>query len=110
MYEPIPFIENDGPPEWAGRAVVAAQLDAAPITVTRYEELGILPKPKCFGPRSHRHDISRIPKMISARTLAARRKVTTATLYRWAAEGKLAKPYKIGPNSTRWLDSETVEG
>ena len=36
-------------------------------------------------------------------TLAKHYKVSRVTIWRWARAGKLQKPIKLGPNTTRWF-------
>lgn len=48
---------------------------------------------------------------LSAKQVAARLGVSRATVWRWASEGTLPQPIKLGPNTTRWRlsDLETYE-
>lgn len=39
---------------------------------------------------------------IDAKRLCDRYQISPPTLWRWAREGKMPKPIKIGPNCTRW--------
>lgn len=40
--------------------------------------------------------------LVSDRTIAALAEVSKVTVWRWAREGRIPKPKKIGPNCTRW--------
>lgn len=42
------------------------------------------------------------PDYFSVQQVAARLGVSVATVWRWAADGTLPKPVKLGPNTTRW--------
>lgn len=39
---------------------------------------------------------------VPARTLATLLDVSEVTIWRWAKSGRLPKPRKLGPNTTRW--------
>lgn len=38
----------------------------------------------------------------SANTLAAALETHPTTIWRWAKEGRIPQPVKLGPNTTRW--------
>lgn len=44
----------------------------------------------------------RIRAFLTAKQIANRYDVGVATIWRWAREGTMPKPIKIGPNCTRW--------
>ena len=52
--------------------------------------------------------MSKLQKFFSAQDLASRYGVSKQTVWYWLRIGKLNKPIKLGPNSTRWT-IETIE-
>lgn len=50
---------------------------------------------------------NRIPSYASAKTLAAACETTQSTIWRWAKSGRIPRPVKLGPCTTRW-DVEQV--
>jgi prophage regulatory protein len=38
--------------------------------------------------------------------VAARYTISRMTVWRWAREGRLPRPVKLGPNVTRWVQAE----
>lgn len=43
---------------------------------------------------------------LSVSHVAARLGISKATVWRWASEGHLPAPVKLGPNCTRWRASD----
>lgn len=52
------------------------------------------------------HNQSQTRKYASDKFLADRYEVSRATIWRWAKEGRIPKPRKIAPGTTRWLMAE----
>jgi predicted DNA-binding transcriptional regulator AlpA len=40
--------------------------------------------------------------------LGGSRPINSATLYRWVKAGRIAKPVKLSPGSSRWLRTEVM--
>ena len=45
---------------------------------------------------------------ISVKQLATRYGVTPATIWRWTKNGEFPQPVKLGPNCTRWRESDIL--
>ncbi|HBU30326.1 MAG: transcriptional regulator [Thiobacillus sp. GWE1_62_9] len=43
---------------------------------------------------------------VPARTLASLLHISEVTVWRWSKDGRLPKPRKLGPASTRWVVGE----
>jgi predicted DNA-binding transcriptional regulator AlpA len=60
-----------------------------------------------------RHLGSHLPfendKFYSAKAIAEKFDVHHVTPWKWAKQGRLPKPRKIGPNTSRWLGRELNE-
>jgi len=54
-------------------------------------------------------DIDNCVGYSSDKVLARYFDTTRKTVWIWAKEGKLPKPYKIGANTTRWKNSEVMD-
>jgi prophage regulatory protein len=52
--------------------------------------------------------IARISTVATTKNSLGLLPVSPATIWRWVAEGKFPKPFKLGPNTTVW-DIEQVE-
>jgi prophage regulatory protein len=48
-------------------------------------------------------------KFLSVRAVAARYEIGISTVWYWVKIERLPKPFKIGPNTTRWKVSELEE-
>lgn len=48
-------------------------------------------------------------RQLKAREMAAIYGVSVATIWRWAQDGTIPKPHKIGANTTRWSGAEVAE-
>ena len=55
-----------------------------------------------------KHRIGRISVVATTKKSEGLLPVSPATIWRWVAEGKFPKPFKLGPNTTVW-DLEQVE-
>lgn len=53
--------------------------------------------------------VGRISEVASTRTKKGRVPVSPATWWRWVAEGKAPKSFKLGPNTTVWDLDEVDE-
>lgn len=52
--------------------------------------------------------VSRIGDLATTKHKLGKLPVSPATLWRWVADGKFPKPFKLGPNTTVW-DTDQVE-
>ncbi len=52
--------------------------------------------------------VIRINDLASTKDKPGRLPVSPATVWRWVAEGKFVRPFKLGPNTTVW-DLDQVE-
>ena len=52
--------------------------------------------------------VSRIGDLATTKHKPGKLPVSPATLWRWVADGKFPKPFKLGPNTTVW-DTDQVE-
>ena len=48
------------------------------------------------------HEPSQTTRFVRVRTLAAQLDVSVATIWRWAAEGRIPRPVKLSPGVTAW--------
>lgn len=46
---------------------------------------------------------------VSAKTLALALETSEATVWRWAASGRLPKPHRLGGGTTRWRTDELCD-
>jgi len=52
--------------------------------------------------------VLRIGELASTKDKAGKLPISPATWWRWVAQGKAPKPFKLGPNTTVW-DLDAVE-
>ncbi len=55
------------------------------------------------------HAVSPASLFLNVAQVAERYDVSTDTIWRWAREGDMPRPVKVGPNVTRWRLSGLIE-